>query len=211
MLNNPAQTDINKRIDRLRNIVGINKNIPTRKLFYPFGLLLKKSAPKYIKDYMRLPVKLQINYFRDGTNFSKNMLHLHTSDTFNQQNHTQAQVLIPSNLPLYSDTALKGFPVTVEMLYGCKGNPHTFAYTLAHELSHILLASLAQTQTVDEKDVDLVAMLLGFTKVMVKGRESTESSYLIVVIVQETTRYGYLSDLEFRAAYNYISELHKQV
>ena len=107
-----------------------------------------------------------------------------------------AQVQIPSNLPLYGSSSLRGFPINVQISENATENPLSFIAVMAHELTHIVLHSIWHPKKDDEYYTDLAAMMLGFVKVIRKGRKYTVS----VLNGSTTITYGYLDDSQFTHA-----------
>ena len=90
---------------------------------------------------------------------------------------------------------------------------------MAHELSHIVLRSLWHKERNNEVYADLTAMILGFSRVMKKGRKIKETQPVGTrnhVIYSETvtktlmTTYGYLSDDQFKLASDKIDGILKK-
>lgn len=67
---------------------------------------------------------------------------------------------------------------------------------MAHELSHVLLYSLMHPQKDNEFYTDLVAMLLGLSQVIEKGRKIKKVRELGDMTETQIIIYGYLSDDE---------------
>jgi hypothetical protein len=73
---------------------------------------------------------------------------------------------------------------------------------MAHELSHIVLHSLWHREKNNEIYTDLTAMVLGFAEVMQQGRKVVETRHGYSSTETTATRFGYLSDEQFRFAFN---------
>jgi len=121
-----------------------------------------------------------------------------------------AQVMIPSNLPLYGTAKMKDFPIDIRVSKNCAKKPEVFICVIAHELSHVLLYSMRHPEKENEFYTDLIAMLIGFRKVMKSGRKVVKKHTTYSGQVQTThtniTTYGYLSDDNFDFAYAKIEE-----
>jgi hypothetical protein len=77
---------------------------------------------------------------------------------------------------------------------------------MAHELSHVLLASLWSPHKDSELHTDLVPIILGFREVVRRGRKIIESTTSGNTTTTHTTTYGYLTDTQFEFACNYVKE-----
>jgi hypothetical protein len=121
-----------------------------------------------------------------------------------------AQVMIPSNLPLYGTAKMKDFPIDIRVSKNCAKKPEVFICVIAHELSHVLLYSMRHPEKENEFYTDLIAMLIGFRKIMKSGRKVVKKHTTYSGQVQTThtniTTYGYLSDDNFDFAYAKIEE-----
>ena len=69
---------------------------------------------------------------------------------------------IPQHLPMFGSSGLQGFPIRVRVSENCHAHPDTFVAIMAHELSHVLLASLWSPHKDSELHTDLVPIVLGF-------------------------------------------------
>lgn len=83
-----------------------------------------------------------------------------------------AQVLIPQHLPMFGTSALQGYSIRVRVSENCHAHPDAFVAIMAHELSHVLLASLYSPLD-SELHADLV---LGFRDAVRRGRKTIEST-----------------------------------
>ncbi len=82
----------------------------------------------------------------------------------------------------------------------------TVSFAIAHELSHLILFSVGETEH-DEKYVDLLAMYFGFAEIYVKGRSFNKhdglewnGSIQHLQYLSTTSVVGYLSDEEAQYA-----------
>jgi hypothetical protein len=78
---------------------------------------------------------------------------------------------------------------------------------MAHELSHVLLASLWSPHKDSELHTDLVPIILGFRDVVRRGRKTVENTTSGNTTTTHTTTYGYLTDSQFECASNYVTGL----
>ena len=97
---------------------------------------------------MHLPIKMTVCYVnREG--FEK----------------ASAWITIPPNFPFYMSQAFKDLHLTmyIRCSYIAQAPSESFIATVAHELSHVVLASIGHELTLDEEAVDLTGMILGFS------------------------------------------------
>ncbi len=118
-----------------------------------------------------------------------------------------AQVSVPGHLPSYGSPRLVGFPITVKVSASCYKYAETFVAVMAHELSHVLLRSLAHPKSGDEIYADLTAMLLGFAGVIEAGRIVKRVTVEGNVRILHTTTYGYLDNAGFAFAYRRLNTI----
>ncbi|MGP7977491.1 MAG: hypothetical protein ACLPOQ_10255, partial [Desulfobaccales bacterium] len=95
----------------------------------------------------------------------------------------------------------------VRVSENCHQHPHTFVAIMAHELSHVLLASLSSPHKDSELHTDLVPIILGFRSVVREGRKKTETTISGNTTTTETTTYGYLTDSQLEFASTYVTGL----
>jgi len=197
---------ISNAVDELINLVGIKEEVSIESLLKPLYAGNVKGCVEKIANYLGLPVAINL-LFSDKFESSA----LTTTDRNGRGvEGITAQVLMPSYLPLYGTSELKGFPITVKVSHNCKNYPTTFIAIMAHELSHIVLHSLWYKEKDNEIYTDLTAMLLGFSEVIRKGRKVVETREKFASIETITTTYGYLSDIKFYFACNKISDIRKE-
>ena len=189
---------ISKAIDELIDSLGIKDYAPSEKLFSLVREGKEKECIEIIAEHLGLPIKINIG--NDGrfesTQLSKTDCSGWGTDAI------VAQVYIPSNLPIYGTESFKNFPINISISKNCEKQPSAFVVLIAHELSHIVLSSIRHKEKDNEFYVDLTAMILGFSKIMLHGRRHYKSEYSGNQMIERTTTYGYLSDDQFTFAYN---------
>jgi hypothetical protein len=188
---------ISNAIDELAGFLGIKEDIPAESVLYPLYNGNIKACIERIANHLGLPIT--VNLITSESFESCDLVT--TDDTGQATEGITAQVSIPSNLPLYGSSALKGFPIQVKVSGDCKRYADAFVATMAHELSHIVLHSLWHKEKNNEIYTDIAAMLLGFAMAMSRGRYAVEITQIGMGWQQTTTtRFGYLKDDQFQFA-----------
>jgi hypothetical protein len=108
--------------------------------------------------------------------------------------HAEAMIEIPENLPLYRVDEWKNLVVDVTVRTDCFQDPQRFVTVILHELAHLYLKIVGSGLYKNEKAVDLVSILLGFSEMICIERKQSKT-------------YGYLSDEEFNVAVDYINHI----
>jgi hypothetical protein len=197
---------ISNAIDDLAGFLGIKEDIPTGSVLKPLRNGKTKECIEKIANYLGLPIA--VNLIISNSFESRDLVT--TDDAGQATEGITAQVSIPSNLPLYGSSALKGFPIQVKVEGDCRRYANAFVATMAHELSHIVLHSLWHREKNNEIYTDLAAMLLGFAMVMRRGRYAVETTQTGMGWEQTTTtRFGYLKDDQFQFALSRVNTILK--
>jgi hypothetical protein len=108
---------------------------------------------------------------------------------------------------MFGTSGLQGYPIKVRVSENCHAHPDNFVGIMAHELSHVLLASLMSPHKDSELHTDLVPIILGFRDVVSRGRKTIESTTSGNTTTTHTTTYGYLTDSQFAFACNHVTGL----
>lgn len=161
-----------------------------------------------ISDHMSLPVKVLL-IDQSAANFKKVWNSSDAEIIFGENvGGAIAQVKIPNNLPSFGSSKLIGFPIEIRIDSSLKEKPDIFIYTIAHELSHVLLFSLNHKERKSERFTDLMAMAAGFYEVMFWGRKEVEQDLMLhsghIQVRTNEKSFGYLTDDEFNYAYDKI-------
>jgi hypothetical protein len=219
---------IDNAIDELVDLLGTKENIDP----HPVHDLLRskniKECVKSIAVYLGLPIEIYLSYVYEANIEGKSGKGstIFLGDDNNKFESTQiirtdkkdsgsegivAQVLIPKNIPIYGSSQLNGYPIKVRVSNNCVDYPETFVAIMAHELSHILLASIASKKADNEYYTDLVPLILGFSDFVWDGRKTikvtSQSNYLSTTTTTHTGEYGYLNDKQFNFAYSKINKI----
>lgn len=190
-------------IDDLISYLGVKENIASEVITNPLRSGNIKECIQNIANYLGLPIS--VNLLINNTFTSKQLSK--TNRAGRGIEGIIAQVHVPSYVPAFGTPGLQNFPITVQVSENCAERPETFAVIIAHELSHILLHSLLHKEKDNEIYVDLVVILLGFSRFMKTGRKvvSVENSPFTTKTM--TTTYGYLSDDLFNFAYHRVNSI----
>ena len=212
MENNLTNEYIDTAIEELISLLGIRESVLIEKIKIPYRREDIKECVKDLTYYLGLPIEINLSYVsKDYTPDN--------SDSFNSKNLVKtdyrgrgnegivAQVSIPSNLPIYGSPNLKNFPIKIRVSENCAEYPDSFISVMAHELSHVILYSLLHKNKDNEFYTDLTAMVLGFSGIMEYGRKNVEVERGFESKTIHTTTYGYLSDEQFKYAFNKINHL----
>ncbi len=204
---------ISNAIDELVSLLGIKEEIPILPTHRSLDTRNAKLYIEYIANYLGLPIVINLSHVpanyqaRNAGNRFKSSALAPTDRAGRGTQGITAQVSIPSYLPLYGTAALQGFPISVKISDNCLEHRETFVAIMAHELSHIVLHSLLHREKDNEYYVDLTAMILGFSEIMLNGRKTVEIRAKYRSTETLTTTYGYLSDEQFYFAFNKINEI----
>lgn len=224
---------ISNAIEELIKVVGIKEDYT----FSPFTKLLKakkiEEAIQLVASHLRLPIKIQLSYVSDKydplqeNKFESSQL-TKTGHDGKGVGGITAQVYIPSYLPPFGSQALQNLPIKVKVSKDCTKYQSSFIAVIAHELSHILLASLNSKHKDNEIYTDLTPMILGFSNIIRDGRTTVEekTGYDPVITSTDkngtrsghmesrkftsTTTYGYLTDEQFVFAEDKIASINHQ-
>lgn len=211
---------ISDAIDELVDLFGLKEPVNSEMLL---KLLEDKEIKKCIKEIaycLGLPVEINLFFVTDGgdtINFETSSL-VKTDYRGVGSNAIIAQVLIPKNIPQYGSSALINFPIKVKVNKNCVTNPNSFISIIAHELSHILLASHGSIQSDNEIYTDLTPLIHGFSKIVIIGRKIEDvkitKDYNVTSTVTHTTTntttYGYLNDEQFNFAIKKLNQIHNK-
>jgi len=202
---------ISTAIDELVSILGLREP-PTTRFLLLLGKKKTKLCVKEIASQLGLDIEINLTYvpkdYKAGNANKFDSNKLSRTDWMGRGiEGITAQVYIPNNLPLYSTSALKGFPIDVRVSENCYDRPETFISVMAHELSHVLLYSLFHPQKDNEIYTDLTPMILGFSSIVEVGRKFYETNVTGDTYTTRTTTYGYLTDTQFSFACDKINTL----
>ena len=205
---------INNAIDELTTQLGVKEPIAVQTVLKPLRARNIKECTERIANYLGLPIVVNLSHVPfESTGLAR------TNHAGRGVGSITAQVSILSYLPFYSTPGLDNFPISIRISDNCLKYPITFTAIMAHELSHIVLRSLWHKERNNEVYADLTAMILGFSRVMKKGRKIKETQTVGTrnhVIYSETvtktlmTTYGYLSDDQFKLASDKIDGILKK-
>ncbi|MFC1579552.1 hypothetical protein ACFL4N_01420 [Thermodesulfobacteriota bacterium] len=206
MFDRLSNDEITNALDELTPCLGVKEEMASKDLV---NLLEKKDTEGCVQEIatrLGLPVRVNLSYvpkdFRpDSANRFRSSALTQTDQNGRGKDGITAQVSIPQHLPMFGTSGLQGYPIKVQVSENCLDHPETFIAIMAHELSHVLLASLRSTHKDSDLHADLVPIILGFSDVVRSGRETIETTTSDTII---TTTYGYLTDSQFEFACKYV-------
>jgi len=212
MFDRLSNDEITNALDELITCLGVKEEMASHDLV---ALLRKKDTERCVQEIatrLGLPIRINLSYvpkdFKPGnTNRFRSSALAQTDWTGRGIEGITAQVSIPQHLPMFGTSGLQGYPIQVRVSENCHAHPDTFVAIMAHELSHVLLASLWSTHKDSELHTDLVPIILGFRDVVRRGRKTIESTTSGNTTTTQTTTYGYLTDSQFEFACNYVTGL----
>lgn len=151
-----------------------------------------KGMVRLVKKAMNVEIDLRVLWVRDGT----------ASDQSRSQ--APAWVRMPLEMPTYGSAAFKELrlDICLRRSFLDQSTYDQIAIVIAHELSHIVLASIKHPLRECEKAVDLTAMLLGFRRLYVSGCNRT--------LGNNELHLGYLDVREVMSAHNILAKLQKE-
>lgn len=113
--------------------------------------------------------------------------------------HAPAWVNVVEPMPMFGTRAFRELKVTTYFRKDFLANAPfgTVVIAMAHELSHIVLNSIEHELRLEEKAVDLTAMLLGYRKLYLHNTQ-IKTTQVHEMGVETLAQYGYLSIQEIR-------------
>jgi len=203
---------IENTITTLVSTIGIKDHVDGQELVSLIHSKKVKEGIKEIAEYLGLPIEIDLSYvskeYKANNTNNFNSTHVVKTDWKGRGNGgITAQVLIPGNFPLYGTSGLNNFPISVRISENCTDNALTFIAVMAHELSHVVLHSLWHKEKDNEIYTDITAMILGFSVIINNGRKVVKTIEKLNSTETQTTTYGYLSDEQFRFAYDKIEKI----
>ncbi|MFA7209180.1 MAG: hypothetical protein WC120_02745 [Parcubacteria group bacterium] len=104
-----------------------------------------------------------------------------------------AFILQPARLPIYGTPPFENLKLLMFVFRRVVDvSMESFIYSIAHEMSHIILNAMRHPLEYNEVAADLTAMILGFSETMKTGRKTDQFSL------------GYLNNHQFEIAYQEI-------
>lgn len=212
-----SNNEISNALDRLVECIGVKEEVSSDNLV---TLLHKGDIQECVQQIallLGLPIRIRLSFVTpedykrpEGDNRFQTSALVQADPTGGVSEGIIAQVSIPAYLPMFGSSALEGYPIQVRVSQNCRKHPFTFITIMAHELSHVLLASLSHPQKDSELFTDIVPILLGFRDIARIGRKSCDESIQGMMMTKATTTYGYLTDSQFDYAYYYVTGLLKR-
>jgi len=212
MFDRLSNDEITNALNELISCFGVKEDIPSDAFV---DLLRKKNTEGCVQEIairLSLPIRISLSYvpkdFRpDNTDGFRSSALSRTDWTGRGIEGITAQVSIPQHLPMFGTSGLQGYPIKVRVSENCHAHPDTFVAIMAHELSHVLLASLMSPHKDSELHTDLVPIILGFRDAIRRGRKTIESTTSGNTTTTRTTTYGYLTDSQFEFACSHVTHI----
>lgn len=121
-----------------------------------------------------------------------------------------AWVALPRPCPPRGSLAFKNWRFEMGILRSAHTAPFsTFVFAIAHESAHIILESAGHPLRLEERAVDVMAMLGGFSEYYVAGCQFTTNVEVFGWQLQGINKVGYLTEREVDEAHALIKELRK--
>ena len=201
---------VQQGVDELEDFFGVREPVSANFLGRLHAAGQLESLIAAIAKEMKLPVAFKLSVISKDTRFQSHYL-ARTDRSGRGMEGIEAQVAVPSNLPLFGSAELRRYPISVLITPAFRtATPETAITILAHELSHILLHSLRHPERDSEVFTDLVPIVLGFAEIVQRGRTVSSVTYDGEVTHTTTTTYGYLSDADFSFALRRVNSLLSQ-
>jgi len=212
MFDRLSNDDIAAALNELISCLGVKEDMPSDALI---ALLRKKKTEECVQEIagrLSLPIRISLSYvpknFRpDNTDGFRSSALSRTDWTGRGIEGITAQVSIPQHLPMFGTSGLQDYLIKVRVSENCHAHPDSFIAIMAHELSHILLASLMSPHKDSELHTDLVPILLGFRNAIRRGRTTIQNTTSGNTTTTRTTTYGYLTDSQFEFACGYVTRI----
>ena len=140
-----------------------------------------------------------VRLIRETMNVGANLTLHWTSGPPPAQTSARVGFNIPPLMPYYGTSEFKALKMDMFILksFRDKSTWDEFAIVVAHELSHVILNSIAHQLRDEEKAVDLTAMLLGFSYLYRCAAHTTRRTGLSTY---QKSHLGYLSEREINTA-----------
>lgn len=211
-MDNIDDTYLNNAIKELVDLLGVSETLNPK----DYSPLVKSKnyneCINKISSHFGLQCKYNIKMVPKGYSATKRYYQssglVETDDYGKGSAGITAQVHIPGNLPLFGDLILKKFTIDVIVGEEYSENEDTFVSIMAHEIAHLLLATLRHPKSDNEIYADLVPLVLGFSKIVKHGRKVIdivdEQDGVLTKQITTTTKYGYLNDHQFNYASNMV-------
>lgn len=191
--------EITEALDELISSLGVKEDADIHSLENLFRKGHLQQCVQEIATQLRLPNRINLSY----VDAFSSVAGAETGKV--EPQNTAAQVLVPENIPAFGTSSFEEFTIQVQIREDCRTYLHTFVTIVAHELSHILLASLRSPHMDSELYADLAPLVLGFRQIVQTGRTTRGSMEGSSDTGTRTIIYGYLTDAQFDLAYNHVT------
>jgi len=212
MLDKVSNKEISNALDNLIACLGVKEEIDSHDIDTLLRNQDMEGCVQNIATLLGLPIRVTMSYVPKGskpsnTNRFRSSALVETDWTGSSIEGITAQVCIPENLPMFGMLGLQGYPIQVRVSEDCHAHSDTFVAIMAHELSHVLLASLRSPYKDSELHTELVPIILGFREVVSRGRKKIKKTTSGNTTTTQTTTYGYFTDSQFEFVSDYVTGL----
>lgn len=206
-INTATDAEIIEFIRRLSvSLGGVKNNLPastTTKLNVLYTSGKFSECIREVKNIYRLNLTLRICFVKSypGADLLRKLIsdsaqkmgydpHQFGSELQKDLSCTGAFILQPARLPIYGTPLFENLKLLMFVFRRVVDvSMESFIYSIAHEMSHIVLKAMQHPLEYNEVAADLTAMILGFSETMKTGRKTNQFSL------------GYLNDHQFEIAY----------
>ena len=214
MIDQLTNDDVQIALNELIPCLGVKEKVNISNLLEYLNKKDISGCVSGLAGIFNLPIQVNLSlvsttYRSDNTDYFQTSSLAKTDWTGHGIESITAQVIIPQNLPLFGTHDFQNYPIQIRVSENCYLHPYTFLAIMAHELSHILLASIGYTKKDNELHTDLVPIISGLGETIEKGRKIVESTTNGSQTITRTTTYGYLPDMQFDYACAYVKILLK--
>lgn len=193
---------INNWLNDLTKTFTVHEDINDIQLRNYFALRDYKACTIEIMNKMGLKNRIKVTCYPDH-------------HSIHSRPNIAAYVNIPSDIPMYGSDRFNRMTFMIYISKSATIRYETFVYTLAHEMSHIVLNSMHHKCKESEEATDLLVMVKGFSRIMKDCIHDYECAgdyepdgYTRINYNRTITR-GYLGDGRFEIAEEYLNNLKK--
>lgn len=202
MVNTISLDYVKSAFQELENFFWIKESIYEKNIVKLIKNKKIVEAIKIIALQLGLNINIKLTYVKNSDFQTTQATIAHN----NKYSTITAQVLIPSNIPIYWSKELEDYIFEVQINKSILKSPISFITIISHELSHILLHSLWHSFKESEVHTDITAIVLWFKDIFIKWRKIQKTYYspwlsIFWITINRnisTQTFWYLSDYNFK-------------